>query len=177
MEADIIVDGFNKSEVMHNLKFLSFIGDGDSSVHAKIISNVKYGKDILKVECINHLVKSVGKALYKIKKDTTIDVEGRKLLTSTSIKMIQNSILRCVDSSNGEVEVLKKLVGNIPSHVFGDHKNCNQQVCNVVGDTGSSKMATMRKTGLIYHINGEIFICFIYIYISSCFSAFFSYIH
>lgn len=32
MEADILVEGFQRSQEMHGLRYLSFIGDGDSSV-------------------------------------------------------------------------------------------------------------------------------------------------
>lgn len=51
MEADIIVEGFNPSESMHGLKFMRFIGDGYSSVFAKIKREVTYGQSVEKVVC------------------------------------------------------------------------------------------------------------------------------
>ncbi|GLV39544.1 hypothetical protein CBL_20448 [Carabus blaptoides fortunei] len=46
MEADIIVRGFNFSEEMHKLQYTSFVGDGDSSVYARIRERVSYGKNV-----------------------------------------------------------------------------------------------------------------------------------
>lgn len=36
MEPDILVEGFKKSEEMHGVQYLSFVGDSDSSVYAKL---------------------------------------------------------------------------------------------------------------------------------------------
>lgn len=66
MEADIVVEGFKKSEEMHGLQYLSFIGDGDSSVYANLRKNVSYGQKITKIECKNHVVKNYTSALHKV---------------------------------------------------------------------------------------------------------------
>ncbi|KAJ8909803.1 hypothetical protein NQ315_015323 [Exocentrus adspersus] len=81
MEADIIVEGFTEGPIMHNLKYLKFVADGDSSVFAKIKENVPYGDEVEKVECKNHAIKNYGSGLYKIKSDTKIHAAGRRLLT------------------------------------------------------------------------------------------------
>lgn len=46
MEADIIVEGFCSSIAMHNLRYKEFVADGDSSVYAKIVRQVPYGKEV-----------------------------------------------------------------------------------------------------------------------------------
>ena len=51
MESDIIVEGFNLSESMHGLRYMQFIGDGDSSVHYNIVTSVPYGRHVEKIEC------------------------------------------------------------------------------------------------------------------------------
>lgn len=66
MEADIIVEGFNKSIEMHRLRYTKFIADGDSSVYAKIKRLVSYRKDITKIECTNHVIKNYTSALHKV---------------------------------------------------------------------------------------------------------------
>lgn len=48
MESEIIVEGFQKTEEIHQLRYLSFIGDGDSSVFAKLKEKVSYGNIIKK---------------------------------------------------------------------------------------------------------------------------------
>lgn len=66
MESDIIVEGFQQSENMHNLRYLSFVGDGDSSVFANLKEKVSYGNQIKKIECKNHVIKNYTSALYKV---------------------------------------------------------------------------------------------------------------
>lgn len=50
MESQIIVEGFQKSVDMHQLRYLKFIGDGDSSVFANLKEKVAYGNLIKKSE-------------------------------------------------------------------------------------------------------------------------------
>jgi len=39
MESDIILEGF-KAAGQHDIRYLNFIGDGDSSVHSTLVSGV-----------------------------------------------------------------------------------------------------------------------------------------
>ena len=68
MEADIILEGFWISESMHSLRYLWFIGDGDSSVYI-IFGVPTYRYDITKVECSNHAVKCYRNQLEALCKD------------------------------------------------------------------------------------------------------------
>ena len=70
IEADIILEGFWMSESIHGLRYLWFIGDGDSSVYNSLITGVPtYGYAITKVECANHAVKCYGNQLEALCKD------------------------------------------------------------------------------------------------------------
>ncbi|XP_049822122.1 uncharacterized protein LOC126265272 [Aethina tumida] len=81
MEQDIIVEGFNNSIEMHGLKYLKFIADGDSSVFKNIKEKVPYGHEVVKIECMNHVLKNFSKNLYKIKKDSQgVPVDARKMI-------------------------------------------------------------------------------------------------
>jgi len=40
MEPDIILEDFRLAEHQHSVRYTKFIGDGDSSVHTQLISNV-----------------------------------------------------------------------------------------------------------------------------------------
>ena len=40
METDIILEGFQKSEEMHGVRYMQFIGDGDSFVHPTLLYHV-----------------------------------------------------------------------------------------------------------------------------------------
>jgi len=54
MEQDIIVEGFRQSLVQHGLIYKYYIGDGNSSVYARIVKKVSYGRDVIKLECTNY---------------------------------------------------------------------------------------------------------------------------
>ena len=67
METDILVQGFNEAETKYGLRYLTFIGDGDSSVYANLVTQVpSYGHAIRKIECANHAVKCYRGALEKL---------------------------------------------------------------------------------------------------------------
>jgi len=58
MESDIIVEEFILAEQQHGVRYTKFIGDGDSSVLARLRQDVKVWElDIEKQECANHAVK------------------------------------------------------------------------------------------------------------------------
>ena len=40
METDILLEGFMEAERVHGLRYMKFIGDGDSSIHPTLIQNV-----------------------------------------------------------------------------------------------------------------------------------------
>ena len=59
MEADIIAIIFSLSETMHGVRYTHIICDGDSSLlysyYKKTVQS--YGRDVVKIECANHVVK------------------------------------------------------------------------------------------------------------------------
>ena len=58
MESDVIVEEFWPAETTHGLRYMSFIGDGDSSVHCDIRTKVPgWGRMVQKIKCANHSVK------------------------------------------------------------------------------------------------------------------------
>lgn len=46
MEPDIIVEGFNSSILMHNVRYKKFIADGVSAVFNRIKEKVDYGSQV-----------------------------------------------------------------------------------------------------------------------------------
>lgn len=57
MEQDIIVEVFSKSLEQHGIIYKHMIGDGDSSVYVRIVERVPYGRQIVKIECANHMTR------------------------------------------------------------------------------------------------------------------------
>ncbi|KAL1436901.1 hypothetical protein MTO96_049291 [Rhipicephalus appendiculatus] len=145
MEADILVEGFQRSTEMHGVQYRTFIGDGDSSVYHQLQTRVDYGRFIKKNECANHVVKCYTSRLYNIAKESK---GPRSLLSGPRIKRIKNGarkavsyyakILRDFKGSAQElqkekarlVQELASDIRNGPLHVFGRHDGCKSYFCN-----------------------------------------------
>ena len=142
MEADIILEGFRMSEGIHGLRYLWFIGDGDSSVYNSLITGVPtYGYAITKVECVNHAVKCYRNRLEALCKDKP-QYRGQDGLTISMMKRITHGA-RCairMHSTTGDVSALRHDLRNGPRHCFGDHRNCNSAFCKHVNENPESKL-------------------------------------
>ena len=57
------------------LRFITFIGDGDSKAFDQLVANNPYGEDVtlIKHECVGHVQKRLGTALRKLKKKGALD--------------------------------------------------------------------------------------------------------
>ena len=67
MQPDILLEAFQQAERVHGVRYMRFIGDGDSSVHSTLIQGVAgWGRHIKKLECANHACKCYRSALEKI---------------------------------------------------------------------------------------------------------------
>ena len=131
MEQDIIVEGFSRSEQMHGLRYIGLIGDGDSSVYSKIIENVPYGRRVKKKECANHAVRCYRKCLHDLV-NTHTEWKGRNGLTEHKIRRIAAGARAAIrmHAKTGNVDLLRKDLRNGPYHIFGDHRNCNEEFCS-----------------------------------------------
>lgn len=149
MEADVICEGFAKSEDMHGVQYMEFIGDGDSSVHSKIMSSVWYGRDVRKIECANHVVKNYTKALYELAKR---DQFARKILSTSRIERMKICVRKMIRyraeervESGGDRDVSAGLltndVRNAAFHVLGHHGKCEKYFCNIVGNSAAAVRA------------------------------------
>lgn len=145
MEADILVEGFQRSTEMHGVQYRTFIGDGDSSVYYQLQTRVDYGRFIKKNECANHVVKCYTSRLYSIAKESK---GTRSLLSGPRIKRIKNGARKAVshyakilrdfegseqDLNKEKARLIQELASDIrngPLHVFGSHEVCKSYFCN-----------------------------------------------
>ena len=62
MEAEAVVKLWQHSEAKTNLRYTTYIGDGDSKGYSKVVDSKPYGEtEIVKDECIGHVQKRLGK--------------------------------------------------------------------------------------------------------------------
>ena len=64
MEVDSIVEMFERSDTLHGVKYINYIGDGDSKTYAGIVNSSPYADTVVnKKECIGHVQKRMGTRL------------------------------------------------------------------------------------------------------------------
>lgn len=71
MEVDAIVQMFLRSEEKHGVKYLTYVGDGDSKTFNGILKTEPYGEDqsVIKKECVGHVEKRMGTRFRNAKKN------------------------------------------------------------------------------------------------------------
>ena len=69
MEVDGVVSMYDRSVEKNGLRYVSFIGDGDSSTFLTVSEAKPYGQDVCieKKECVGHVQKRLGSRLRKLK--------------------------------------------------------------------------------------------------------------
>ena len=143
MEPDIILEGFCKAEQQHGLRYINFIGDGDSSVHTTLISGVRgWGDAITKQECANHAVKCYRSSLENLVKDKP-QYKGRHKLTEPQRKRLASAVRCAIIMRTKEVnekrvdkvkaaKALQEDILNSALHCFGSHHKCKLEYCKIV---------------------------------------------
>ncbi|KAK3922399.1 hypothetical protein KUF71_011868 [Frankliniella fusca] len=150
MEAELIQEGFKRSVLMHNLRFMKYIGDGDSSVEKMLCKDKQpYGATfpVQKIECKNHLLRNLKKSLLQISQNTHLPcpvglnkqdmVFLRKLVKENTLRLATG--VSCASEYRGRTEDvpmhhmrvanLRADILNAPLHTFGDHDKCAEYFC------------------------------------------------
>ncbi|EFN83912.1 hypothetical protein EAI_07688, partial [Harpegnathos saltator] len=69
MEIDSVIEMFKRSLSLYNMKYISYIGDGDSKTFKGLIDAQPYENTVVqKKECIDHVQKRMGTRLRNVKK-------------------------------------------------------------------------------------------------------------
>ena len=137
MEADIILDGFRNCEEQHGVRYIEFIGDGDSSVYPTLISNIPWGYAIKKLECANHAVKCYRSALENLVHNNPA-YKGKGKLTESMRKKLTKAARSAIIMRSQEqdrptaISKLQKDLINSPLHCFGCHERCSPDFCKTV---------------------------------------------
>lgn len=141
MEADIIVEGLRWLQDDHGIICTKIVGDGDSSVMAKIRERMSYAKKtpVTKIECANHAVRNFRKKIEAAANNTKAfpgkdGLRARNLLKKFSAKLTSHTRLTISNFSAGgsSGQDLQKALHIIPYHIFGQHGTCPETFnCNV----------------------------------------------
>jgi hypothetical protein len=146
METDIVIEAFKAAERKHGVRYMRFIGDGDSSVHPALLNNVPvWGQDIKKIECANHACKCYRGSLEKLV-SANPSYKGKGGLTAVMRKRL-TSAARCAikmrsknEDQRKAVRLLEQDLINGPFHCFGYHQRCSIDFCKVARKRGESAL-------------------------------------
>lgn len=160
MEAAIILDGFRMSIEMHNLRYKTIIGDGDSSVYKKIQTAKPYGPTyfIQKIECRNHVLRNFCTKIREISKTPRSDMSIRNFLRQNILKF-RTAVVSAIKYRKNEnvslqqkIEYLKNDILNGPAHIFGEHSNCASYFCSKDGNNLNTIDYKHFKSSALYDI-------------------------
>ena len=70
MQAEVL---WGRSLELHNFRYTTMVGDGDSKAYNRVVSTHPYGEDVEidKEECMNHIFKRLGTALRNLVSDSS----------------------------------------------------------------------------------------------------------
>lgn len=167
MEAMAIAEGFLISEEMHGVRYSKFIADGDSSVYTTILEYRPYDTlTVEKIECRNHLLRNFNNKLKEISTSSYNGDDTNKELYLKMRRALGNRLLRCrvgvkkaIEQRKNEegslktkADKLREDIINSPSHVFGEHKKCEEigYFCNGVPKEGEINLVEDMKSCGMY---------------------------
>ncbi|KAF2879117.1 hypothetical protein ILUMI_27056, partial [Ignelater luminosus] len=113
---------------------------------------------VRKIECTNHVVKNYSKQLYKIKNDTkSVSLAARKMFTKDIIESLVKSVQGAIyANAHGDINRLKEDIRNTVNHVFENHFNCREDICDRAGETVDDRTPELTNSGAHHHIYGAL---------------------
>lgn len=130
MEVDAMKEIFSRSVEKYGVRYVNYIGDGDSKTYTGIVNSKPYGEEceIIKKECVGHVQKRMGTRLRACKKSNP-GIGGRNKLTAKMIDKLSVyyglAIRRHCDSKDD----MKKAIWATYYHYSSTDDNPQHQFC------------------------------------------------
>ncbi|XP_014472349.1 PREDICTED: uncharacterized protein LOC106743225 isoform X2 [Dinoponera quadriceps] len=132
MEIDAIIAMFLRSIEKHGVKYLTYVGDGDSKTFNGILKAEPYGNDspVIKKECVGHVEKRMGTRLRNVKKNNKgIGGKGQGKLTDKLIIEMTKCYGLAIRRHPDSLEEMKKEVWATFYHKCSTDENPQHQNC------------------------------------------------
>ena len=69
-DATGLLNIFQRSIENHGIRYVEFLGDGDSKAHKLLLQETVHGNvEVQKLECVGHVQKRLGSCLRSLKRD------------------------------------------------------------------------------------------------------------
>ncbi|GFV61990.1 uncharacterized protein TNCV_4107931 [Trichonephila clavipes] len=143
MEVEGALRIFNRSEVLHNLRYTQYLGDGDSKAYKEVLESKPY-KDvnIEKLECVGHVEKRMGTRLRALKlklKGKKLEdkksLGGRNRLTDAEIDKLQRYYGLAIRNNSGNLSAMKQAIWAIFFHKISTDLNPQHGLCPLGDDS------------------------------------------
>ena len=144
MEIDAIVEMFHRSEEKYEVRYVKYIGDGDSKTFKDILDADPYGEEVLvsKKECVGHVDKRMGTRLRNAKKSKKgIGGKGAGKLTDKVIAELTKYYGLAIRRNPNSVENMRKEIWATYYHKSSTDKKPRHQNC----PSGESSWCKWRK--------------------------------
>ncbi|KAJ4447696.1 hypothetical protein ANN_09704 [Periplaneta americana] len=137
MEVAGVVKIFQQSEPCDKVRYINYLGDGDSKAYKAINELKPYGENvpITKLKCIGHVQKRMGtrlrlKTSYKGKKlQDGKSLDGKNRLTEAVIDQIQNYYGMAIRQNVNSAENMRKAVWAVLFHISSSDDKPNHGLC------------------------------------------------
>ena len=139
MEVDAITEMFQRSQQRYNVKYVNYIGDGDSKTYTGIVNALPYGEHtrITKKECIGHVQKRMGTRLRGCKKKTK-GLGGKGKLTAKMIDKLTIYYGLAIRRNCNSVDEMKKAIWAIYDHYSSTDEQPKHRKCPPGADSWCS---------------------------------------
>lgn len=129
MEVDAAIEMFQRSEDLHDVKYVSYIGDGDSKTFKGITDAQPYENiTITKKECIDHVQKRIGTHLRNLKKNTK-GLGGKGKLTGKLIDELSIYFGLAIRRNCHSIEKMKNAIWGTLFHKMSTDENPQHDHC------------------------------------------------
>ncbi|XP_066599941.1 uncharacterized protein [Prorops nasuta] len=131
MEINAITEMFSRSLNKYGVKYLTYIGDGDSKTFNGIVNAAPYGEStVVKKECVGHVEKRMGTRLRNAKKfNKGIGGKGTGKLTDKIINDMTKYYGLTIRRHSNCVEEMQKAVWATFYHKCSSDQNPQHQNC------------------------------------------------
>lgn len=111
MEVDGVIEMFARSEELHNVKYATYVGDGDTKTFKSLLETHPYGEELIvkKSECVGHVKKRMGSRLRAATKKTKgVGGKGEGKLTLKLIKHLTNYYGLAIMCNPNSISAMRK---------------------------------------------------------------------
>lgn len=147
MEVDGVIEMFERSMDLHNVRYLEYIGDGDSKTFSNLAEKNIYGDDfpVQKLECVLHVGKRMYKRLKDAKKKVTMEKKLRKDQEKKAAEEVAKNSTEAPSTEQTDQPDISSTPGSSNSNPVGK-KNAHPKkvVAKKVKKTPASKPASKK---------------------------------